>query len=93
MAVTVSSFIESYPEFTGTDTTLIQRKLIDAALQVPAGIWGAQTDAGVELTTAHLLALAPFGEGSRLVNKDGTTIYEGRLQTMQRQVAGGPRVL
>lgn len=93
MAVTVSTFLESFPEFAGTDATLIGRKLIDAAAQVPGSVWGAKQDQGIELTAAHMLALSPFGEPGRLVDDDGTTIYEKRLRTMQVQVAGGARVL
>ncbi len=93
MAVTVASFKVGFPEFIPAGDTLIANKLAAAVLQVDASVWGSKTDLGVELTTAHLLALSPLGQSARLVNKDGSTIYERRLVEMMAQVTSGYRVL
>ncbi len=93
MAVTVASFKVGYPEFLPAGDTLIANKLAAAVLQVDADVWGPKTDLGVELTAAHLLAIAPFGQSARLALKDGSTIYERRLTEMMAQVTSGYRAL
>lgn len=93
MAVSVESFLTSFPEFEPAGEGLIAAKIAAGALQVDAGLWGEKADLGVELTAAHLLALSPFGQQARLIAKDGTTTYGNRLHVMQRQVASGYRLI
>lgn len=93
MAVTVETFLDSYPEFNPAGEPLIQAKLDDAALLVDADIWGTREDMGVMLTTAHLLAQSPFGQQARLVSKDGSSTYSRELARMQVIVAGGGRLV
>jgi hypothetical protein len=90
MAVTRTTFLVRFPEFNRASEPLIDAYIEAASLQVDDSVWGDKADLGVELTAAHLLALSPFGQQARMVNKDGSTTYGERLSSMQRQVAGGP---
>ncbi len=84
-----TAFLAAYPEFGESSPALVAAKLAEAELQVDAAVCGAQTDIMHGLTTAHLLALSPFGQNARMVSKEGTTTYGERLVVMQRRVSGG----
>jgi hypothetical protein len=91
MALTVETFINAHPEFAGVDVELVELKLADALLYVPAHPWGDFADQGQGLMCAHLLALSPFGNGTALVAKDGTTTYEAHWKRLVRIVTAGIR--
>ena len=99
MAVTVETFLVGFPEFRQAPSALIAKKLADAQLQVDSAIWGEKTDTGVELLTAHLLAMSPFGQnvrmtipGTRNGRTEPTTTYWTFFSKMMRQVTSGFRV-
>jgi len=91
--VTVAEFKTQYPEFIEAGDVLIQAKLDDATAQVDADIWGAKSEIGIGLTTAHLLSLSPYGSNARLEKEPFRTIYGERLRNMQSDVASGHRVI
>lgn len=96
MAVSVSSFLEAFPEFSGerAATDLIQAKIAEASRSVDSRRWGARTDDGVAYLAAHLLAMSPWGQKARLSDGNtGTTTYKGRFDEMRRQVGIGGLVL
>ncbi len=93
MAVDADSFLAGFPEFRPAEKALIDVMIAKAVLQVDAGVWGPKADLGVELLTAHLLAISPFGQNARMVSKTGTTTYQTRFKEMVKQVTPGFRVI
>lgn len=87
----VSDFVTKHPEFAGIDPAMLQAYLDDGAVYVKSPDWGDYQSAGHGYMTAHLLALSPFGNGTALVAKDGTTVYEKHWQRLCRIVASGHR--
>ena len=71
MAVTSTLIQTEFPEFSETDTTLIDAKIADAVKRVNASVWGDLTDDGVKYLACHLIAMSPEGEQSRLELKSG----------------------
>ena len=93
MAVDVESFLVGFPEFRPAEATLITPMIAKATLQVDASVWGSKADLGIELLTAHLLAISPFGQNARLASKEGKTTYLTRFNAMVKQVTPGFRVI
>lgn len=89
MAVTAASFKAAFPEFANATEALVTATLERAVLDCPSDAWGQVTDRGIELTAAQSLALSPFGRGAQLVSKDGSTVYDERLECLKRGVALG----
>jgi hypothetical protein len=89
---TYAQFIVEFPEFAGSDPAFVQAKMNVATLEVDATIWQDLYDQGVYLTTAQKLARAPSGNSGKLVNKDGTTVYDDDLDRYRTMVTGGIRV-
>lgn len=92
MALLYTSFIAKFPEFANATQALVQKHLDDALLEIDPAVWGPKADAGQGFLAAHTLALSPFGQGVRLVQKDGTTTYNVHYKRLQRQVSSGGRV-
>lgn len=87
------TFLAEFKEFAQTDAALIDAKLAAAALEVPTAIWGAKTDRGIYLLTAHMLASSPFGNAARLnPGPNGVTVYWPEFERMRKQVSSGFRV-
>ncbi len=93
MALTESKFRDEYPEFKTAGSVLVCAKLGHAKDDTDASVWLTKTDHAVGLRTAHLLALSQFGQNSRLIAKDGTTIYEKQLGKLLAEVASSPGVI
>lgn len=89
--MTVAAFKAERPEFTNTDTAVVQTALDKAATMCPAEVWGARVNEGVSAYAAQWLALSPAGRGMELVS-DGMTVYDQELNTLRSIVAGGPMV-
>lgn len=89
-----TSFVTKHPEFAGIDADMVQAYLTEGAGYVAsADDWGDHQLAGHGYITAHLLALSPFGNGTALVHKDGTTVYEKAWNRIVRLVASGHRTI
>lgn len=71
---------------------MIEGFIEDTALLIDATVWGAKADIGQRLLTAHHLALSPFGQRARMVNKKGETTYGELFKKLEAQVAVGFRV-
>lgn len=93
MAVTAAQFKAAHPEFANVLTPEVEAKLADAALLCPESVWGDFTDQGVRYRAARLLALAPMGRDVKLVNKDGSTIYDEQIDLLVKIVSSGGRVI
>lgn len=86
---TAAALKVSYPEFVRTDTALIDAKLAEAALSCDPLVWGSRTDEAIMLTAAHLLAISPWGQQAKLSARDGSSVYQKRLEDITPQVAHG----
>lgn len=90
--MTYAQFITQFPEFSAADAAQVGAMLAAALLEIDQSIWRAKADQGQAYLAAHKLALSPFGQGTRLVAKDGTTTYFKHYDMLRRQVASGFRV-
>lgn len=89
-----SDFVTAFPELAPAGNTLIGSKLATALTQVDYSVYGdASGDQAVLYLAAHLIALSPYGRAARLVNKDGSTSYEGFYKNLQANAACGFRVV
>lgn len=93
--ITVSNFLVEYPEFKDAPISLVQAKLQDALILTPCQVWsaGLLRKQGTFLHCARLLALSPFARHMKLVNKDGSTLYDSQLLKLKQTVTSGFRVL
>lgn len=88
MTVSVSSFLDAYPEFAKAGTTLLTAQLAQAELEV-SDSWADRRDTVVMLTLADALANSPWGRDARMVTVDkagrvSTSTYGARLDDMRR---------
>ena len=88
----LAGFRLMFPEFVSCDNPLIQQYLDAAALQLNVIYWGTWYDKAHGFKTAHMLCLAPNGQMSRLVAKDGSTTYGRQFEELQGGIAFGDRV-
>lgn len=94
--MTPASFVQEFPEFFNALEKypgLVDAKLAEATRRVAPKVWKEKTDDGVKYLAAHLLALSPYGQGARLVAKDGGTVYGETYERIKREVAAGPRLI
>jgi hypothetical protein len=89
----LSDFQARFPEFQDTPTTMVSAALNDAALQIDSLVWGNLAGVGHGYLTAHRLAMSPFGQQARLVQKDGSTTYQKHFRDLVGIVGSGFRVL
>ena len=87
-----ATFVAEYPEFAATDQALVMAKLNRAIGELDSVVWGTLFDNGVYLLTAQKLAKMPSGNTSKLVSKDGSTVYDDDLDLLRAIVVGGIRV-
>lgn len=87
-----ATFIAEFPEFAAVDSALVSAKLARAVLELDSVSWDTLYDQGVYLLTAQKLAKSPSGNTSKLMNKDGSTVYDDDLDLLRTMVAGGVRV-
>ncbi len=93
MAVTHDSFVLGFPEFSEAGRALFTAKIAEAVLLVDGDVWGSKEDLGVSYWAAHLLAMSPWGQQSRMLEKKGRTTYEMHLDKLIKQVTSGFRVI
>lgn len=91
----LANFKLRFPELAaaGLNDGMLQAYLDDMIVQVDATACGVMSDQIIYLKTAQALALSPSGNTSTLVNKDGTTVYDGRLMNAGVIAVGGPRAV
>lgn len=91
---TAADFVDSYPEFDGSDVDLVNAKLAEAARRTNDTLYATSaliTDA-VMLRAAILLLLSPQGRKLRLASPDQIGAWEYQLFQMQRTATAGIRV-
>jgi len=93
VALSYEDFLARFPEFEEASRTLVEAKIAEADLLHDDAVWGAQADLGRGYKTAELLALSPWGQNARMVNKDGSTTYGTVWEELQSRVAFGFRVI
>ena len=92
MSMTYGTFTTQFPEFSATDADMVSAMLAASLLEINVAVWGALADQGQAYLTAHKLAISPFGQQARLVQKDGSTTYELEYKRLCSAVASGYRV-
>lgn len=85
---TYSAFVTEFPEFAGSDSGLVTAKLNAAALEIDASVCGALADQLVYYLAARKLAIMPSGNTSKLINRDGSTVYDEEIARLRRIVVG-----
>lgn len=93
MAVTADQLKAAHPEFANVDDDLVNSAIQDAALLCPDTVWGDFADQGTRYRACRLLALSPMGRDVRLVNKDGSTVYDEQIELLVKIVSPGGRVI
>jgi hypothetical protein len=91
--LTRTQFLAAFPEFTETDTSLVDAKLAEAARRIDPAVWLTWENDGHGQLTAHLIANSPTGNSAKLQAKGDAprTVYEGEFRRLQRMVAAGIR--
>ena len=84
---TLAEFRASFPEFARAADSQVEAFLARALVSVPATTWGVYQDEGQMYLAAHLLALSPYGQNSRLESDDKQTTYGLRYRELQVEVA------
>lgn len=87
MAVTVTTFLRDYPEFSQASPDLIRRKISMALNFVNASVFGDSIDDAVKLRAAHLLSMSPPAEEAKL--EVGVTWYMQEFVRLSRIVTAG----
>lgn len=93
MPVTAAEFKAAHPEFVNCTDDEVTAKLADAALLCPDAVWGDFADQGTRYRAARMLALSPMGRDVKLVNKDGSTVYDEQIDLLVSIVSSGGRVI
>ena len=93
MAVTYSSFVTRFPEFTNATQALVEACIAEAELMVDSNYYGDKADMAVNYYAAHLIAINPLGEMARLDKKSEKTIYLIHFEKIKRSSGTGFRVV
>ena len=88
-AISLVDFRVKFPEFANVPDALVSAQLADTILEINASVWKECTSQGHGLLTAHRLSLSPWGQGVKLVSKDGTTTYGKQYSELRTIVACG----
>ena len=78
-----STFRDLFQEFRTVPDVTVQGYLDMAAARLSVTELGAGYDEAHGNLAAHLIATSPAGVSSRMVNKDGTTTYSGRVDEIR----------
>jgi hypothetical protein len=92
MALTPTTFRARYPEFASAPDPLLQVFLDDALTRIDTTVWGLKADMGQGLLTAHLLAIAPNGQYSRLQTDKGSTTSWVEYDKLVKEVSSMIRI-
>lgn len=88
----LTTFLTRFPEFAQIDPVFGQSKLDEATRQLDPTIFLTTSDDAIYLLAAKKLALSPSGNTGKLVNKDGSTVYDAELDRLVTEAVGGYRV-
>lgn len=84
----LTDFLAGFPEFATADPGLVQAKLNAAILEVDVNATAPLTDQIIFYMCARKLAKMPTGNSAKLINKDGSTVYDDELARLQSLVVG-----
>ena len=90
---TAGSFRDLFQEMRTVPDVTVQGYLDMAARRLSVSELGSGYDEAHGNLTAHLIATSPAGVSSRMVNKDGTTTYSGRVDEIRLGFCHGFGVL
>jgi hypothetical protein len=85
----LKAFRDAFPEFRTAPDDLVKTWLDFAATRVDAGVFGASYDMAHGLTTAHHIALSPFGKNARLSSNEGRTTYKTQYDELRHAACAG----
>lgn len=71
----LAAFRVRFPELAAASDTFVQAMLDDATLRCSASFWGTLHALGVGYLAAHMLALSPWGQSAKLIDKIGQSTY------------------
>lgn len=74
MAVTATTFVARFPEFTGLETDVVASTITLAERRCDADVWGDDQDEAINYLTAHLLAMRTQAIGQQIGAVTGGTI-------------------
>lgn len=89
----LAAFRTRYPEFGNVPDALITAVLAEALLELNETIFGDLIDTAQGCLTAHKLAVSPYGVGTKLVNKDGSTSYGVHFEALTAKTVEGALLL
>ena len=83
MAVTRTTLIADFPEFTGADSTMVTAKIAIATARVNSSVLGDQHDNAVTLLSCHLIATSPYNRDQRMSFGDADSYYAEYLELIR----------
>lgn len=83
----LSDFRTQFPEFRNALDSLVQANLDAASLEIDPLVWKLKAQQGQMLLAAHKLALSPFGQAARAVDKADGTMYFKHYSELRLQVS------
>ena len=86
--MTYAAFILQFPEFSKLTQAQVEVFIAQATLAVSSEAYGDLYETAIAYTAAHQLALAPFSQQMRMVQKDGETSYSMYLKEWIRPKIG-----
>jgi hypothetical protein len=97
-APTSTEFLAEYREFASLASDAPGLAMVAAAVAVAARRYSEEACAPfyadlVMRKAAQLLALSPFGQAARMVNKDGSTTYDAQIREWELSATFGNRVV
>jgi hypothetical protein len=88
--VDLPTFQLTFPTFKKTNPAFVEATLARASRMISPLVWGAQTDDGIGLLTAHWLSQDPLGTTTALESgASQRTVYGDQYEAMKRAVVGG----
>ena len=85
MAVTLSGFLERFPEFEPHPSGIVNGAITEASADVSEDIFGSQTDRATKHLAAHIVAIQLAQMGIQIGATDGKVYGEGLDATQYGQ--------
>ena len=85
MAVTYSTFLDRFPEFTPHPAGIVNGAISEATADASSDVFGDQTDRAVKCLAAHIIAIQLTQMGIQIGATDGTVYGKGLEATQYGQ--------
>jgi len=85
----IPTFRARFPFFANVNPLMVAVVIQEATNQVDASVFRQNTDAAIGYLAAHLLAIDPQGSDTRLVAKDGSTMYGKMYENLRLAMTVG----